>query len=420
MEKCAAAGGAARDWRLLIFMINNPIAVEIAKNDDVSAVRLVAFIVEEAHKLKASDVHFDPQNDSIRVRYRIDGALKNFYNIPSRFLSELVSRIKILSGMRTDEHQTPQDGRFRMIAAGRPLDVRASVSPTYYGENAVLRLLAEQAEAFTLESLGFSAVNAQKLRAAICKPYGMILCTGPTGSGKTTTLYALLKSLNTPEVSIITVEDPVEYAIPGICQIQTNPRAGLTFASGLRGLLRQDPDIIMVGEIRDAETAGIAINAALTGHLLLSTLHTNDAAAALPRLLDMKAEGYLIASTVNVVIAQRLVRKICPYCKIQKTLADADLAGLRAALRKNIDRRDFFCGRGCDQCSGTGYAGRTSINEVLILTPEIREAILRCESPKRLKQIAANQGMLPMAGDGLQKAFAGITSIEEVLRVFYE
>jgi Type II secretory pathway, ATPase PulE/Tfp pilus assembly pathway, ATPase PilB len=403
-------------------MANGLVETEIAKDAAASTARLIDTIIEEAHNLRASDIHIDPQNGNVRVRYRIDGRLADFHFLPLRFCPEIISRIKILAGLRTDEHQIPQDGRFRVIIGALPLDIRVSVAPTYGGENAVLRLLSDKAEQFALESLGFSPQNFEKIKSAINRPHGMILAAGPTGSGKTTTLYALLKKLNTQDVSIVTIEDPVEYAIGGVRQIQTNSRAGLTFASGLRGILRQDPDIIMVGEIRDAETAGIAVNAALTGHLLLSTLHTNDAATTLPRLLDMKAESYLIASTVNVVIAQRLARRICPHCKTKYPAGGAAIAGLRRAFN-TIDfsrQENFWRGAGCNQCAGSGFLGRVGIHEVLSVSSAIKEAILNKSSAETIRRIAIEEGMTTIAEDGFAKAESGITSVEEILRIFHE
>jgi type IV pilus assembly protein PilB len=309
-----------------------------------------------------------------------------------------------------------------MVADARPLDVRVSVAPTYHGENAVLRLLSDNAEAFTLESLGFSKENAQKIEIAAKKPYGMILATGATGSGKTTTLYTLLKGLNTEEVSIVTIEDPVEYSIDGIQQIQVNSRTGLAFATGLRSILRQDPNIIMVGEIRDSETAGVAVNAALTGHLMLSTLHTNDAATALPRLLDMQIESFLIASTVNVVIGQRLVRRICSDCKTERKMILAEEKSLGGAISAAImgGQREFYYGKGCEKCGNTGYRGRVGIHEVLAPDAAIRDAILRKASAGEVRQIAIKGGMIPIVEDGFAKAQSGVTTIDEVLRMFYE
>lgn len=389
---------------------------------NVSAAQLVDSIIEEAQNLRASDIHIDPQSSRIRVRCRVDGRLKDHCFLPLRFRQEIISRIKILAGLRTDEHQIPQDGRFRTVVNDFPFDIRVSVAPTYGGENAVLRLLSDRAAQFTLESLGFSEKNLIKIKKALNRPHGMILAAGPTGSGKTTTLYALLKELNAEDISIVTIEDPVEYAISGIRQIQTNSRAGLTFARGLRGILRQDPDIIMVGEIRDAETAGISVNAALTGHLLLSTLHTNDAAAALPRLLNMEAQNYLVASTVNLIIAQRLVRKICPHCSTRYQAGQSEIKSLTAAFPKiNFSDREFFYrGQGCGNCAGAGFIGRTGIHEILVLTPAIKNAILEKSSTQTIKEIAVGEGMVPMAEDGFAKARLGITAISEILRMSYE
>lgn len=406
----------------LMNMAENLVDQELAKGRQVSVIKLIDLIIGEAQSLQASDIHIEPQDGIVRVRYRIDGRLKDFHRLPAQIQAEIISRIKIISGLRTDEHQTPQDGRLRLVVAGKPLDVRVSVAPTHYGENAVLRLLSDKAEAFTLETLGFSRQNAAKIRAAIKKPYGMILATGPTGSGKTTTLYALLKALNAEQVSIITIEDPVEYAIGGIQQIQTNPRAGLAFANGLRSILRQDPNIIMVGEIRDAETAGIAVNAALTGHLMLTTLHTNDAATTLPRLLDMGIESYLIASTANIVIGQRLVRRICPHCKTGRKLNQAERESLGRIIPAQIleKQEGSFFGEGCEKCGHTGYFGRIGINEVLAPDAAIREAILKRATAGELRQIAIASGMVTMAEDGFAKAQSGITTIDEVLSTLYE
>lgn len=403
-------------------MGESPVEQELSKGQTASVIKLVAFMIEEAQSLRASDIHIEPQNGALQVRYRIDGILKIFHHLPSRLHSEVVSRIKILAGLRIDEHQLPQDGRMRMVVGTDPLDVRVSVVPTYYGENAVLRLLSNKEDSFVLETLGFSRENAAKIRVAAKKPYGMILATGPTGSGKTITLYTLLKSLNSESVSIVTIEDPVEYSVDGIRQMQVTPRAGLTFANGLRSILRQDPNIIMVGEIRDSETAGIAVNAALTGHLMLSTLHTNDAATTLPRLLDMGVESYLIASTVNVVIGQRLVRKICPVCKTRRKITESESKSLEGIVSREILDKgsDFYYGKGCDKCGNSGYLGRTGIHEVLIPDDTIRSAVLEKLSAGEVRRSAINQGMVPMVNDGFVKARAGITTIEEVLRMIYD
>lgn len=387
----------------------------------ISVVALVDAIIFDAFLTRSSDVHLDPQDNGLAVRFRIDGILQHIALIPKSHHNEVISRIKILSALRTDEHQAAQDGRFRLSSADGTVDVRVSIAPTYYGENAVMRLLSDSAEEFTLEALGFSIQNAEKVRRAAQLPYGMILATGPTGSGKTTTLYTLVKMLNTPDSSIVTIEDPIEYSIGGINQIQVNPRTNLTFASGLRALLRQDPNIIMVGEIRDVETAGIAVNTALTGHLVLSTLHTNDAPTTLPRLLDMKVEPYLIASTVNLAIGQRLVRTICSACKQEYMLSEHERASLSATFpEKSLDTKIFFQGSGCEACGGTGYRGRIGIQEVMELSQPLRDAILDKASAAHLRSIATAHGMIPMLEDGLEKARAGLTTLSEIIRMRYE
>jgi type II secretory ATPase GspE/PulE/Tfp pilus assembly ATPase PilB-like protein len=388
-----------------------------------SIVSILNDLISLAFHLGASDIHIDPTEDDVRVRLRIDGVLQDENPIPKLIHSEVISRIKILSGLRTDEHQSAQDGRFRIqLETIRHIDVRVSITPTHNGENAVLRLLVESKEEFTLENLGFSLKDRGIINEALKKPYGMILATGPTGSGKTTTLYSMIKNLSNPGVSIITIEDPIEYGIPGVVQINVNPRTGLTFANGLRSVLRQDPDTIMVGEIRDEETAGLAVNIALTGHLVLSTIHTNDAATTLPRLLDMKIEPYLIASTVNVAIGQRLVRKICPWCKIEQPISHLELQSLSEALPLNVidERSSFFRGLGCEQCNSTGYKGRVSINEVMAINGPVREAVLKKASASEIKKIAVSQGMTTMLEDGIDKAKQGITTIDEVLRILHE
>jgi type II secretory ATPase GspE/PulE/Tfp pilus assembly ATPase PilB-like protein len=349
---------------------------------------------------------------------RIDGVLQDTFICKKNIHSEIISRIKVLSGLRTDEHQAAQDGRFRLtLSKVDAIDIRVSITPTYYGENAVLRLLGDKAEDYTLTSLGFSEKDQKHILRAIKRPHGMILSTGPTGSGKTTTLYTLIKMLSTPDVSIVTIEDPIEYAMSEITQIQINPRSGLTFANGLRSILRQDPNVIMVGEIRDAETAGIAVNTALTGHLLLSTLHTNDAATTLPRLLDMGIDGYLVASTVNIAIGQRLIRRICEACKTEYKPSEAEEASLRESLPKYMQTNgNFFHGKGCDECSGSGYKGRIGVNEVLVVDQDIREAILSKASASVIKGIAVKNGMTTMLEEGFNKAARGETTIAEVLR----
>ncbi len=414
-------------------MLKTKVEDELQKGSEISIINLINSLIEHAYDSRASDIHIDPEEKKVRVRLRIDGVLHDSFIFPEEIHSEIITRIKVLSGLRTDEHQAAQDGRFRLnfsaeggsASGGKNdniVDVRVSIAPTFYGENTVLRLLAEKTEKFTLDTLGFNKKDKEKILKAIKKPYGMILSTGPTGSGKTTILYTLIKMLNVPEISIITIEDPIEYAIEGIDQIQVNPRTGLTFANGLKSILRQDPNIIMVGEIRDEETAGIAVNAALTGHLLFSTLHTNDAATTLPRLLDMKIEPFLIASTINIAIGQRLVRQICPDCKIKRPITLDEIKSLSEILPKDIlkNYEEFYQGTGCDKCDHSGYRGRIGIFEILEVNDDIRDAIVRKANSKEIKEMAVKNGMTTMIEDGLKKALTGITTIEEILRVINE
>jgi len=389
----------------------------------ISVIRLVDALIATAFEERASDIHIDPTENQIRIRFRIDGVLHDNFTFPKQLQSEVITRIKILSGMRTDEHQAPQDGRFKIPIEGHEyIDVRVSIAPTYYGENCVMRLLAGQSQDLTLEILGFSQLNLERINRAIKKPYGMILATGPTGSGKTTSLYAMLKKLNTKEISIVTIEDPIEYSIQGIDQVQVNPQTGLTFADGLRFILRQDPNIIMVGEIRDNETAKVAVNAAMTGHLVLSTLHTNDSATTLPRLLEMDVEPFLITSTVNIAIGQRLVRMICSDCKAERDLSDEEIKSLTKFISQDFfkDQRSFSIGVGCKKCDASGFRGRVGIHEVLEINEEIRGLIMKNANAQEIKESAIRGGMKTMLEDGLEKAKQGITTIEEVLRVFNE
>jgi len=396
---------------------------ELDRGADISIVNLLDCLVTKAHTLNSSDIHLDPTRTGVRVRFRLDGVLKDFQELPKDVHQEVISRIKVLASLRTDEHQAAQDGRFRhTFADGVCVDIRVSIAPTYHGENAVLRLLSGQRTEHTLSMLGFSEKDKEKVERAISKSNGMILATGPTGSGKTTTLYTLIKMLNRPEVAIVTIEDPIEYSVDGIEQIQVNARTSLTFANGLRSVLRQDPDIIMVGEIRDAETAGIAVNTALTGHLLLSTLHTNDAITTLPRLSDMGIDPYLVASTMNIAIAQRLVRKTCEACKAECAMTDVMKASLvDLPVQKPLQAGEkIYKGKGCDACAGSGYKGRVCINEVLVATPAIREAILRKASADEMRAIAIREGMTTMLDDGFEKVRSGTTTIEEILRVIHD
>ncbi|MFZ2621118.1 MAG: GspE/PulE family protein [Minisyncoccia bacterium] len=394
---------------------------ELKKGTDLSIISLINYIVEKAHQSGVSDIHIDPGNKKVRVRFRIDGVLQEMYIFPKEIHGEVISRIKVLAKLRTDEHQATQDGRFRHLFpdTNEFVDIRVSIVPTYHGENTVMRLLSDKAANYSLENLGFSESDRNKILEAIKKSSGMILATGPTGSGKTTTLYTLIKMLNRPEVSIITIEDPIEYAIDNIEQIQVNAKAGLTFANGLRSILRQDPNIIMVGEIRDSETASIAVNTALTGHLLLSTLHTSDAATTLPRLLDMGIEEYLVASTVSIAIGQRLVRKICTKCKVKMETTPMLKESISKMPFGSLVRDDhvFYRGKGCEKCNDSGYLGRICINEVLVADEVIREAILQKKSSNDIRNIAIGHGMTTMLQDGFLKCLSGETTIEEILRV---
>ncbi|MBP6883920.1 MAG: type II/IV secretion system protein [Candidatus Pacebacteria bacterium] len=396
---------------------------ELSASTNISIINIIDHLIRHACKIHASDIHIDPQDKGVRIRFRVDGVLEDINPLPKNIHGEIISRIKVLSGLRTDEHHAAQDGRFRsIISESGSVDVRVSIAPTYHGENAVLRLLSDNAENFTLDTLGFTGTDQKKILHAIKKPSGMILVTGPTGSGKTTTLYTLIKMLNSKEISIVTIEDPIEYAVNNIEQIQVNARTGLTFANGLRSILRQDPNVIMVGEIRDVETAGIAVNTALTGHLLLSTLHTNDVSTTLPRLLDMKIEPFLVASTVSIAIGQRLVRKICNNCKEKKTVTDEEYKRLCDTISDKtlLKNKEYFHGRGCEVCNATGYRGRIVIAEILVADEDMQNAILRKASAKEIKQIAIKNGMTTMLLDGFKKAVLGLTTIEEVLRVTHE
>lgn len=393
-------------------------------SDKVSVVKLVDLIIEYAYVARASDVHMDPDEKGMRIRFRIDGNLTDMFPknpIPKDVRGELVARIKVVAGLRTDEHLVPQDGRFRVTAEvlGN-VDVRVSIIPTYYGENIVMRILAAN-RTLDLETQDFSPADLRQVLAAIKRPYGMILANGPTGSGKTTTLYSILRKLNKPEVSIITIEDPIEYSLEGTTQIQVNTQVGLTFASGLRSILRQDPNIVMVGEIRDEETARIAVNAALTGHLVLSTLHTNDSATTFPRLMDMGIPPFLVASTVNIAMGQRLVRRLCPDCKKKKTLTIAEVESLGELIPYvEKEKRSFYAPVGCATCGTTGYKGRLGIREALLLDDDIRELVMQRSSAQDIKEVAVKGGMTTMLKDGLEKALEGLTSIDEVLRIIHE
>ncbi len=386
--------------------------------DEGPVVRMVNTIITQAITEQASDVHIEPGDENVRVRYRIDGMLQEVMALPRKSRGALVSRIKILSDLNIAERRIPQDGRIQIKYNEREVDLRVSTMPTVFGEKVVIRLLDKSARILQVEQLGFQAGNREGLNNILKNSYGMVLVTGPTGSGKSTTLYAILKSLSTPEKNVITVEDPVEYILDGVNQTQINPKVGLTFATGLRSILRQDPDIIMVGEIRDRETAAIAVQAATTGHLVLSTLHTNDAAGAVTRMIDMGVEPFLVASSVLGVVAQRLIRICCRNCRepylLPPDAPERGFIGLPAGSEITL-----YKGKGCSHCNGTGYRDRISIQEVLQITPKIRELVNQRASADEIKRQAVAEGMVTLKEDGVQKALQGLTTIQEVLRVAY-
>lgn len=390
-------------------------SVEI--EEDAPIIRMVNSILQQAVQGKASDIHIEPQETDVRVRFRIDGELVEIMNLPKKSFNAVASRVKITGSMDISEKRIPQDGRTRMYIDKKEIDFRISTLPTVHGEKIVMRILDRSSALVELENLLFSDENLEKVKSLIRRPNGMLLVTGPTGSGKTTTLYAILNRLNAVETNIITLEDPVEYSLAGISQVQINPRAGLTFVAGLRSVLRQDPDIVMVGEMRDYETAELGVKAALTGHLLLSTLHTNSAAGSIARLGDMGIQNYLLSSSLAGIIAQRLVRKLCGDCKEQYTLEES---AARAIGIEELTGQKFYRNGGCQSCRNTGYQGRIPLHEVLVLGPEMRETINRgTVSEDQLEVVALNEGMISMKEDGLEKARKGLTSIEEVMKVVY-
>ncbi len=406
--------------------------------EEIPVIRVVDTLLEYAVLEKASDIHIEPQENAVTVRYRIDGVLHDVMTLPKVIQAAIVARIKVISNLKIDEHRLPQDGRFKIEKDGYKFSLRVSTIPIFDGEKVVIRLLDESAKAMTLEELGFEKDSYEVINRNVKRPHGMLLVTGPTGSGKSTTLYTVLSMLNTKSVNISTIEDPVEYRIVGANQMQVNPKIGLTFDVGLRALLRQDPNIIMIGEIRDKETAEEAVHAAMTGHIVFSTLHTNDAASALPRLLDIGVEPYLIASTINAVLAQRLVRVICKDCQKPFVLDDAAIealskqfhldkllpvltrAGVAPAKCKSLKEVKFYRGEGCDKCSKTGYRGRLGIHEILEVTPAIAQMIMAHKSSQEIQEQGEKEGMILMWEDGFIKAARGITTIEELVRVSKE
>ncbi|MBI4084640.1 MAG: type II/IV secretion system protein [Candidatus Levybacteria bacterium] len=392
---------------------------------DPPIIKIVETILSYAAQNNASDVHIEPEEKKVLVRFRIDGVLHDIIELSLQIYSQIVTRIKVMAKLRTDEHQVPQDGKITFSNDSQTYDIRVSVVPLRKGEKIVMRLLSSHARQISLLNLGFSQGDLQKTKAAYEKPYGMILSTGPTGSGKTTTMYAILKLLNKREVNIMTIEDPIEYDIEGVNQIQVNPKTDLTFATGLRSILRQDPNVILVGEIRDEETADIAVNAAMTGHLVLSTLHTNDAATAIPRLFDMGIESFLVGSTVNLIIAQRLVRQIHTVCRVSEDVTrDSLMQYLDQVLVEGIfgtqEAIRLYKGKGCSLCHTSGYEGRIGIFEVLVIDDEIRQAIVDKKDAATIRNIAVKNGMKTMIVDGLEKVKQGLTTIEEILRVTKE
>jgi type IV pilus assembly protein PilB len=383
---------------------------------DAPVVRLVNLILDEALRSRASDIHFEPYEKFFRVRYRIDGALKEAYSHSRELYTSLVARVKIMSTLNITEKRVPQDGRFRVKISSREIDFRVSILPTYHGEKIVLRILDRGGVKSGLDQLGFSEKPTKIFAEAIKHPYGMILVTGPTGSGKSTTLYTILNTLNTLDRNLMTIEDPVEYQVEGITQTQANSEVGLTFASGLRSLLRQSPDIVLVGEIRDTETADIAVKAALTGHLVFSTLHTNSAAGAMTRLIDMGVEPFLIASSVICVAAQRLMKKVCQYCKTASSVPEDVMR--RCHLKpEDLKGVTAYKGAGCAKCNNTGYFGRIGTIEVLKMDPDIRNLVIQRKSSDVIAQVAIEKGMETLFQNAFELFKKGLTTLEEVLRV---
>lgn len=385
---------------------------------EATVIKLVNLILRQAVQERASDVHVEPFEKTLKVRYRIDGVLHETPPTPRRLQSAIISRLKIMANLDIAERRKPQDGRIKTRIAGREIDIRMSAVPTLYGESVVLRLLDRSAMNYGMEQIGMLPGILHTMEQLIALPHGMILATGPTGSGKTTTLYSALRAAYSTEKKIITIEDPIEYQLDGVNQIQVHPQIGLTFASGLRSILRQDPDIIMVGEIRDAETAEIAVHSALTGHLVFSSLHTNDAAGAVTRLLEMGIDAYLVASSLEAVMAQRLVRTICPQCKVPRTdtaILLEQFAG--SPLAATLGSTPLYIGRGCEQCKHSGYRGRTGIYELLLMDNAIRPLVMEHAPATDIRAQASQKGMRSLREDGWEKVAQGITTVEEVLRV---
>lgn len=380
----------------------------------IPVIHWVDRLLTDAVAARASDIHLEAESDYLRVRYRIDGLLEDVERPPDAIRSAIIARLRVMAGLNLAEHRSPQDGRMRLQLGDRSVDVRVSTVPILHGESVALRLLDPTHGKLDMEELGMMPVDLKRLNELISRPHGMLLATGPGGSGKSTTLFSIVRSISSGREKIFTVEDPVEYDFEGICQVQVNYRAGLTFANLLRSLVRQDPDVLLVGEIRDAETADIAVNAALTGHLLLSTLHTTDAISAMPRLLDLGVPDYLIVHTLEGVIAQRLVRRVCPNCAEEVELTDVAREALGSHAAQLVS---FRTGRGCDECQQTGFWGRTGLYELLIVDDTLREAFLEKQNLRELKTLAVKQGLRTLRADGIDKIRTGLTTPAEVIRV---
>ncbi len=398
--------------------LSNQLKIDVTDSDDDDApiIRYVNAIIFKASSERASDVHVESFEDKLKVRFRVDGVLYDVATEERAFQASIISRIKVMAGLNIAEKRLPQDGRIGLKIAGKEVDIRVSTVPTQFGERIVMRLLDKTGAVLDLDVLGVDADNLQKLKKLLDKPNGIVLVTGPTGSGKTTTLYACLTYINKPDLNILTVEDPIEYQLDGIGQMQVNPKIDFTFASGLRAILRQDPDVVMVGEIRDAETAEIAIQASLTGHLVLSTLHTNDSAGAVSRLIDMGVEPFLVSSSLLAVVAQRLVRRLCKHCRVPYEISDAELRELSLNPAQVTTRQAFRAGNGdCPHCQGSGYSGRLGIHELLMIDDEVRSQILQRLDSNSIKNSAIKRGFATLRADGGKKVLAGLTTVEEVL-----
>ncbi len=399
-----------------------------SKRGDISATEMVEELLGTAFRINASDIHLEPEKNELKIRFRIDGVLQDVLSLDMKIHHTLVSRIKVMSKTKLNVTSVPQDGSFSLMFDNTPADIRVSVLPTAFGESIVLRLLRQDKNSLKFEELGITGLAKERILKEMQKPNGMILTTGPTGSGKTTTLYAILNKLNEPGVKIITLEDPVEYKIEGLTQTPIDERAGMTFASALRSVLRQDPDIVMVGEMRDLDTAETAAQAALTGHIVLSTLHTNDAAGALPRLLALGVKAFVLAPAINAIIGQRLVRKLCTFCKEEYKLPDNLMDRVEMILKAvpkssqaEVPKKlTFYHSKGCDKCHGLGYMGRVGVYEVFTMNEEIEKLITKGVTTSEVKKQAITDGMITMAQDGILKALAGVTDVEEVFRVTEE